>query len=383
MTNRAVPIFPVPRIIAVGTVEDQTLTNSGTVTGATANIIAYSDVYTVMDWGSDTTHVGCHPVRVNSLVNDTIIVSSGPNGTIGPAGQIIVPRGGDQTFTITPSEDYGVKDVLVDGISVGAVSSYTFTNVDTNHTISASFELLPGHIIEASATPNGTIEPSGDIWVLMGEEQTFGITPDDNYKIKDVLVDSISVGSVQSYTFNDVTGEHSIEVIFEAIEYTITPTAGPNGTIEPSGDVAVMQGSTQEFTITPDDGYEIENIEVNGVSIGALDKYPFSNVTSDHTISVSFSRLPTAIKGPAEEDRLRVYPNPLKKGMLIVSFKDEGNLNTSLEVKDMAGKTVFVKYKIDPGTDKTELDLGHLPNGVYFVQLTTDKKVYNKKLIKQ
>jgi hypothetical protein len=93
--------------------------------------------------------------------------------------------------------------------------------------------------------------------------------------------------------------------------------------------------------------------------------------------------LPTAIDDGSVEDRLKVYPNPLKNGMLIVSFKDEVNLNILLEVKDMAGKTVFMNNEIDPGTGKVELDLGHLPNGVYFVQLTTDEKVYNKKLIKQ
>ena len=51
--------------------------------------------------------------------------------------------GADQTFTITPSTGYHVADVLVDGVSVGAVTSYTFEDVSANHTISASFEANP------------------------------------------------------------------------------------------------------------------------------------------------------------------------------------------------------------------------------------------------
>ncbi len=53
--------------------------------------------------------------------------------------------GASQTFTITPNTDYHVADVLVDGVSVGAVTSYTFSNVIANHTISASFALNTLH----------------------------------------------------------------------------------------------------------------------------------------------------------------------------------------------------------------------------------------------
>ena len=49
--------------------------------------------------------------------------------------------GADQTFTITPDASYHVADVLVDGVSVGAVTSYTFTNVTADHTIEASFAI--------------------------------------------------------------------------------------------------------------------------------------------------------------------------------------------------------------------------------------------------
>ena len=70
-----------------------------------------------------------------------------------------VNHGASQTFTITPDTNYHVADVLVDGASVGAVTSYTFTNVTANHTIAASFA-IDTHTITATAGANGTISPS-------------------------------------------------------------------------------------------------------------------------------------------------------------------------------------------------------------------------------
>ena len=73
----------------------------------------------------------------------TITASAGANGSIDPDGDVVVTAGDDQSFTITPEGGYEVADVLVDGASVGAVTSYTFFNVQADHTIEASFQ-LPG-----------------------------------------------------------------------------------------------------------------------------------------------------------------------------------------------------------------------------------------------
>ena len=68
-----------------------------------------------------------------------IDAGAGENGSISPSGQVAVPAGGSRTFTITADESYVVADVLVDGVSVGPVGSYTFSNVRANHTISVTF----------------------------------------------------------------------------------------------------------------------------------------------------------------------------------------------------------------------------------------------------
>ena len=80
-------------------------------------------------------------VTVNSVTPETytIIASAGSHGSISPSGNVTVNQGSDKSFTITPDTGYQIDDVLVDGSSVGAVSSYIFTNVSQDHTISATF----------------------------------------------------------------------------------------------------------------------------------------------------------------------------------------------------------------------------------------------------
>jgi uncharacterized repeat protein (TIGR02543 family) len=76
---------------------------------------------------------------------------------------------------------------------------------------------------------------------------------------------------------------------FTLSSYTITASAGANGSISPSGAVSVNHGSDQAFTITPNTGYSVSNVLVDGISVGAVTGYTFSNVTANHTIAASFS----------------------------------------------------------------------------------------------
>ena len=77
--------------------------------------------------------------------------------------------------------------------------------------------------------------------------------------------------------------------------FTITASAGPNGSISPSGEISVNHGSEQSFTITPNIGYIVEDVMVDGSSIGAVDAYTFNNITQNHTISATFSTIETAV----------------------------------------------------------------------------------------
>ena len=72
--------------------------------------------------------------------------------------------------------------------------------------------------------------------------------------------------------------------------YTIKATAGAGGSISPSGNVSVREGRDRTFTITPDKGYAVANVKIDGKSIGAVKSYTFENVSRTHTIEVIFMK---------------------------------------------------------------------------------------------
>jgi hypothetical protein len=229
---------------------------------------------------------------VTPTVNPTtysITASAGSGGSISPSGSVVVNPGAEQTFDITADTGYHIDDVVVDGGSVGAVPSYTFTNVQADHTISATFA-IDTHTITASAGTGGSISPSGSVVVNHGASQGFTITADPNYHILDVLVDGGSVGAVGSYTFTNVVASHTISATFAIDTHTITASAGAGGTISPSGSVVVNHGADQSFTIAADSGYHIDDVVVDGGSVGAVGSYTFTNVVADHTISATFAQ---------------------------------------------------------------------------------------------
>ena len=147
--------------------------------------------------------------------------------------------------------------------------------------------------ITAAAGINGSIDPVGAVQVNKGDDQTFTITPEKGYEIEDVAVNGVSVGVVDSYTFYNVQAPQTIYASFKPIvpnTFTITAYAGAHGSISPDGVVPVNEGDNKTFTISPDNGYEIEDVMVDGVSVGAKESHTFENVTANHTISATFDK---------------------------------------------------------------------------------------------
>lgn len=227
----------------------------------------------------------------------TITTATDGMGYITPAGASAYAEGSTPTFSIIPNSGYMISQVYVDEVPVGSLASYTFAPLDADHIIFAAFKPAPvvqTYTITATAGAGGSISPSGSISVTANGGRTFNITPDAGYQITDVQVDGASVGAVTQYTFSNVTANHTIDVMFEEIPvtqtYEITASSGANGSILPSGVVSVDSGDDAQFTITPDQGYRILSVMVDGIDIGKVSTYTFTNVTMNHSIQAMFAQ---------------------------------------------------------------------------------------------
>ena len=240
----------------------------GTSVGATST-------YTFPNVESDHT--------ISAIFGSRIVATSGNCGSIAPGGEMMVACGENREFAVIPDEDHYIKDVLVDGVSVGAMSAYTFENLQSDHTIHAVF----GSRIAASLEGNGSIKPEGGMIVECGKSQAFTIEPAQGWYIKDVLVDGVSAGAQTEHTFNSVTSDHTIRAIFGEF-HIVEATSGNCGTIEPMGQNRVNHGGSVTFTIEPSPNYYIKDVLADSVSVGAISAYTFENVRSDHTIHATF-----------------------------------------------------------------------------------------------
>jgi hypothetical protein len=278
-----------------------TLNTGGSQTFTITPNIGYQILSVIVDGaskGAVTTYTFTN-VTANHTINAyfkaityAITASAGAGGSISPLGTSTFNAGANQMYTITPLAGYHIADVLVDGISVGAVATYGFSNISASHTISATFTPNPTYTITASAGANGAISPSGTVLVQGGANQKFTITTTAGYRVADVLVDGVSVGARTSYTFYSVQTDHTISASFTLDVYTITATADVNGSITPSGTVTVNKGGSQTFTIIPGTGYQVSNVIVDGAARGAITTYTFTNVTANHTINAYFKVKP-------------------------------------------------------------------------------------------
>jgi hypothetical protein len=203
--------------------------------------------------------------RILALFASSLVINAGagPGGKIDPSGPVVINLGKNATFTITPDPGYYAASLLIDGVRVVPTSSFTFKGVKAPHSIMATFNNV--YPILGSASPGGSIDPSGVVMVESGNSATFNMTADTGYHLVDVRVDGLWVGPQSSYTFPNVTDPHDIMAVFSD-EYHVIARAGTGGTISPSGVMAVVSGTSLEFTISPKNGYALSDVLVNGES---------------------------------------------------------------------------------------------------------------------
>ena len=323
--------------------------------GATPTFAITPDAgYSIVDVTVDGASVGAvstytftaldadHTIAATFAANTyTIAATAGNGGTITPAGNTTVAYNANQTYTISASAGYHVSNVFVDGASVGAVTSYTFTGVTANHTIYAAFDANE-YTVTVNQPAHGTITP-GTMTVLYGATPSFVITPAPGYNVTAITVNGSNVSltnipnvnGIYTYTFAAINANQTITATMTAKTYTITASAGANGSITPNGNTTVNFGGSQAYTITPAAGYVVNSVTVDNVNMGAITSYVFTNVAANHTINATFA--PAECEAPSF-----LYTTHIDDASAILHWSHPSATTFDIQYKTLSGNLTTV-----------------------------------------
>ena len=252
----------------------------------------------------------------------TVTVTSGGNGTASASPAKAV-AGTTITLTATPNAGYHFKEwqVMSGGVTI---TNNKFNMPSANVEVKAIFEKdAPPASTEFTITFDGNGgTPSGGSMTttdqklpsLPSASRSGSYSFDGWYTEKSggtkITTDTVFSANTTVYAhWTYIGGGGGSGYSY----YTIEATAGAGGSISPSGNVSVREGRDQTFTITPDKGYAVANVKIDGKSIGAVKSYTFENVSRTHTIEVIF------VKGTASASTGDSSNLPLWCALLLAS----------------------------------------------------------------
>lgn len=254
---------------------------------------------------------------VPQSIDLTIVASAGAGGSISRPGTSIVTMGTDESYAFTPDTGYRINAVIIDGVPLlGAAldtaianGSYTFTNLQDDATIHVDFALKTYDVTHTTTNITFPAEKDGPDKATHGQEFTTALTPELGYKLPnsiEVKVDGVTLDP-SSYSYDpvtgvvaipgaQVTGEIEIIAVAKHTTFDLDADAGEGGSISDLGTTVVNFGSDKTYTFTPDEGYEICSIIINGVPLSGAEleeaiasgSYTFDDVQSDASIRVLF-----------------------------------------------------------------------------------------------
>ena len=232
-------------------------------------------------------------------------------GTLTPGGTISVVPGTSVTFTLTLADGYRFVDMRINGNEVPPSETFVVGDITADMSIELwlmKTDVDPGmYVIHAEHNGHGSVTPS-DCEVAAGGSVTLTVSPNDGYMVSSVLVNYSEVElSDGKLVLSDIDGNKVVSVTFEEIEYTetVTVSVGDNGTVSPSGSVVVERGEDLELTITPDDGYRIASVILDGTDVTSEVKdsvFILSNVVSGHSVRVEFEVITYTVTVTAGEN---------------------------------------------------------------------------------
>ena len=305
--------------------------------GDNVTLTATADAgWTFGAWSGDTT-TGSITIDANKSVTATftqneytLTINKVGNGTVAASPEQATYHYGD-VVTLTATADAGwtfgtwTGDTTTGSITIDSNKSVTATFIQNDYTLTIS-KVGNGLV---SASPEQATYHYGDVVTLTATADsgwTFGAWSGDT-----------TTGSIT------IDGNKAVTATFTIMTYTVTVSAGTNGTIDPVGDVTKDYGSSQLFAATPEAGYEVEKWMVDGLETQTGGTtFTLDNITSGHTVSVTFKLSVSIISGYIIE--------PDGNTPVIGAIVDANNNGGSIGVTDSNG---YYELTVPPGWSGT------------------------------
>ena len=257
----------------------------------------------------------------------SLSIQSGAGGSVSYGGTTItnttrsftVSEGTSATITISPNSGYRLSRLTVNGTNVTSSvsnSQYTISNITANTSVVATFEQIPAttYSLSIQSGAGGSVSFDGttvtnttrSFTVNEGTSATITITPNTGYKLSKLTVNGTNVTSGVSnnkYTINSISANTTVVVTFEQITYTLSVQATGNGTVtynstatkNTTRSFTVNHGSSATLSISPDSGYRLALLKVNGTNVTSSvsnNQYTISNITANTTVVATFEQIP-------------------------------------------------------------------------------------------
>ena len=256
---------------------------------------------------TDAAVSGAITVTANFTINSyTLSYAAGTNGTLtGTATQTVNHGASGTTVTAVPNTGYHFSS-WSDGV---LTATRTDASVSGAITVTANFT-INRYTILSTLSGSGRVSPAGTQTYTDGQSAAYSFIPDPGQRVGNVLIDGVPLGSTLAYTFPALTANHNVSVVFINMGlFTVIGTPSASGSVAPS-QAFVNSGDCVRIYATPDRGFHVTDLIVNGVSVGALTEYQISSVHSDITVSALFAEdaptssepvVGTGTSGPASQ----------------------------------------------------------------------------------
>jgi len=274
-------------------------------------IVAYYDAM----FDKDDTYASFYPISFAQTAQDKIpVIEAVAKADLTTGAKV---SAGNMYIATIDRDTLKVDDWLIDtGISQSKFVQAMYSNgivvvmgnVDNNNDIIKAFDINKKQALWTATVPLTNFYLSQDGVVYLTSPNS--VIAKDALTGNDLATYTLQSGAKYAFLFTADPSSNTIWVRYwddnkkancfaelslskgqpQPTTYTITATAGPGGSISPSGAVTVKSGDSATFTITPNSGYAISDVKVDGKSVGVVTSYTFTNVTADHTIEATFEK---------------------------------------------------------------------------------------------